>query len=109
MKLHRMGKLMADNESKLFDNICGGSPTYTPIALVSLLVLPQLRRGLGWVSFLLVLGVGVAYTAGSVVYVTKRPDPRPATFGFYEVSHSCTLVAAGAHYAAIVLAFLGRR
>jgi hemolysin III len=38
------------------------------------------------------------------VYGLKRPDPWPGTFGFHEVFHTCTLVAALCHYVAIWLA-----
>jgi hemolysin III len=34
----------------------------------------------------------------------KRPDPWPGTFGFHEVFHACTLLAALCHYVAIWLA-----
>jgi hemolysin III len=44
---------------------------------------------------------GLLYTAGAVVYALKRPDPLPATFGYHEIFHACTIVAAAAHYAVI--------
>jgi hemolysin III len=56
---------------------------------------PQLVRGVGWVGFGLMLGAGVAYTAGALVYARKRPNPWPRVFGFHEVFHACTLVGAG--------------
>ena len=36
---------------------------------------------------------GVIYTAGAVVYATRRPDPVPRIFGYHEVFHA--LVVAG--------------
>ena len=54
------------------------------------------RRGPG----LLGLG-GLAYTAGAVVYASRRPDPRPATFGYHEIFHVLVVVAAAAHFTAI--------
>jgi hemolysin III len=53
---------------------------------------------------LIALG-GVLYTAGAVVYVTKRPDPIPNRFGFHEMFHLLVVAAAGAQYAAVA-AFL---
>ena len=35
------------------------------------------------------------------VYALKRPNPYPGVFGFHEVFHLCTLVAAVCHYVAI--------
>jgi hemolysin III len=53
---------------------------------------------------ILVLIGGVVYTFGAVVYARKRPNPSPAWFGFHEVFHACTVVAAICHWAAIALA-----
>ena len=64
--------------------------------------LPSINRwytGLGPLGFALVLGGGLAYTLGAVVYAMKRPDPWPRIFGFHEVFHSCTIVGAGMHFA----------
>ena len=66
----------------------------------------QLYRGLGIVGFLLVLGGGLAYTVGALVYARKRPDPWPAVFGFHEVFHLCTIVGAGLHFAAMAAVVL---
>lgn len=45
----------------------------------------------------LVVG-GLTYTAGAVVLFRHRPDPAPAVFGFHEIWHTCTVVAAASHY-----------
>jgi len=67
-------------------------------------VLPGLWRGLGPLGFTLVLVGGLAYSAGAVVYALRRPDPRPAVFGFHEVFHTCTIVGAACHYGAVLIA-----
>ena len=82
---------------------------YAVVGWAAVIALPQLVRGLGWLSFAFVVGGGLAYTVGSVVYAMKRPDPHPQTFGFHEVFHSCTLVAAAAHFTAILLAVIDKR
>ena len=74
---------------------------YVIVGWSAALALPQLFSGLGGVGFGLVLGGGVAYTLGAVVYGTKRPDPGPRVFGFHEVFHAFTVVGAGCHLAAI--------
>jgi hemolysin III len=76
---------------------------YAMVGWAAVIALPQLVHGMGWLSFALVLVGGVAYTVGSVVYATKRPNWWPATFGFHEVFHACTLVAAAAHFTAVAL------
>lgn len=47
---------------------------------------------------------GLAYTVGALVYARKLPNPSPAWFGFHEVFHAFTLLAAICHFAAIAIA-----
>ena len=54
---------------------------------------------------LVVLG-GLIYTAGAVVYARRRPDPSPTWFGYHEIFHACTIVAALCHFAAIAIVVL---
>ncbi|MDP9465419.1 MAG: hemolysin III family protein [Actinomycetota bacterium] len=61
----------------------------------------QLSRNLGGAGFGLVLGGGLLYTIGAVVYAIKRPDPWPRVFGFHEIFHLFTIAGAGCHLAAI--------
>ncbi|MFC6358338.1 PAQR family membrane homeostasis protein TrhA [Luteococcus peritonei] len=55
----------------------------------------------------LIAAGGVIYSLGAVVYGLKRPNPWPATFGFHEIFHACTVLAALCHYLAIWLALFG--
>jgi hemolysin III len=78
--------------------------------------------GLGWVGvvsfsqllklptvgLLLVVGGGLAYTAGAVTYALKRPNPFPRILGYHEIFHVLTLVAAGCQYAAVAFYVLPR-
>ena len=66
-------------------------------------MLPALLHA-GVVTLTLILAGGAIYTAGALVYATRRPDPRPAVFGYHEVFHLCTIVAALCHYVAVWLA-----
>lgn len=52
----------------------------------------------------LVLAGGLVYSVGAVAYATRRPNPWPGTFGFHEVFHACTIIAAVCHFTAIGLA-----
>ncbi len=80
-------------------------PLFTAVYVIvgwsASIALPQLYDGLGSLGFGLVLGGGIAYTVGAVVYALKRPDPWPTVFGFHEVFHLFTVVGAGCHLAAI--------
>jgi len=77
---------------------------YVAMGWIAIGWLPTLWRGGGWLIPVLVLIGGVVYTLGAVVYARKRPDPAPGWFGFHEVFHACTVIAAICHWAAIALA-----
>ena len=62
----------------------------------------------GAVGIILLFVGGLFYTAGAAVYALKRPDPRPAFFGYHEIFHLCTLAAAACQYAAIAFYVLPR-
>ncbi len=59
-------------------------------------------------GLLLLLGGGLLYSVGAVVYALKRPDPIPHLFGYHELFHVLTLAAAGCQYAAIAFYVLPR-
>jgi hemolysin III len=82
---------------------------YVATGWCAVIALPQLYRGLGPAAFVVMFVGGLGYTVGAVVYAAKRPDPRPAVFGYHEVFHACTLVGAGCHYATVLLAVLRSR
>ncbi|GAB4541539.1 MAG: hemolysin III family protein [Anaerolineales bacterium] len=54
-----------------------------------------------WVLTWLIAG-GVIYTLGAVVYITKTMNFKPGVFGFHEVWHIFVLLAAAAHYVAVM-------
>lgn len=56
---------------------------------------------------LLVAAGGLLYSVGAVAYGTKRPRLSPRWFGFHEVFHACTILAAICHLFAIALAVFG--
>jgi hemolysin III len=66
-----------------------------------IVALPQIYDSVGpWGILLLAIG-GLAYTFGAVVYARCRPDPAPTVFGYHELFHVLTIVAAACHFAAI--------
>jgi hemolysin III len=79
-------------------------PCYIALGWVAIFVFPDLLHNGGVAAFVLIAAGGVIYTVGALVYGLKRPNPWPGTFGFHEVFHGCTLVAALCHYVAIWLA-----
>jgi hemolysin III len=79
------------------------APCYIALGWVAVFVLPDLLHHAGVAAFVLLLAGGAIYTVGGIIYALKRPDPWPGTFGFHEVFHLCTLVAAICHYIAVWL------
>ena len=80
------------------------TPCYIAVGWVAAFVLPDLLHNAGVAAFVLIIAGGAVYTLGGIVYALRRPDPFPGTFGFHEVFHLCTLVAAVCHYVAVWLA-----
>jgi hemolysin III len=80
------------------------APCYIALGWVAVFVMPDLLHNAGVTAFVLIVAGGAIYTVGGVVYAMKRPNPVPGVFGFHEVFHLCTLVAAACHYVAIWLA-----
>jgi hemolysin III len=81
-------------------------PCYLALGWVGAFVMPDLLHNGGVATLVLIAAGGLTYTIGGVIYGLKRPDPWPGTFGFHELFHACTLVAAVCQYVAIWLVIL---
>jgi hemolysin III len=75
--------------------------TYVALGWVALVAMPELVSRLPLAPLILIAGGGVLYTAGAVVYATRRPDPWPTVFGFHEVFHALVIAAAAMHFVAM--------
>jgi hemolysin III len=62
---------------------------------------PVLVDHLSGLQLGLIVAGGIAYTVGFPVLITRRPNPWPTTFGYHEVWHLLTVVAAALHFAAV--------
>jgi hemolysin III len=80
------------------------TPFYVALGWVAVWVLPSLAREGGPGIVALIVGGGLAYSVGGLVYALRRPNPVPGVFGYHEVFHACTLVGYTCHYVAVVLA-----
>jgi hemolysin III len=78
-------------------------PCYLALGWVAVFVLPEVLQNAGVAALVLICAGGIVYTIGGVVYAVRRPEPFPGIFGFHEVFHACTLIAAICHYIAIWL------
>jgi hemolysin III len=57
----------------------------------------------GWLTVALLVGCGVIYSMGAVVYALRRPDPFPRVFGYHEVFHAIVIIASVCLFAHVVL------
>ncbi|MCE3266415.1 MAG: channel protein hemolysin family [Solirubrobacterales bacterium] len=76
---------------------------YISTGWVAVAALPQLWERMGPVGVGLIALGGALYTAGAVVYATRRPDPSPSVFGYHEIFHLFVIAAAAIQYAAIAI------
>jgi hemolysin III len=74
---------------------------YIVMGWVALVATPVLIDSLTGMQMALIVAGGVAYTVGFPVLLVHRPNPWPSTFGYHEVWHLLTVVAAGLHFAAV--------
>ncbi len=74
---------------------------YGVMGWAAVLALPWIVSNITLGTFLLLAGGGLAYSVGALVLMFKRPDPRPAVFGYHEIWHSFTVVAAACHFAMV--------
>jgi hemolysin III len=75
--------------------------TYVALGWVAILALPELVSALPLTPLILIATGGLLYTAGAVVYATRRPDPWPRVFGFHEVFHALVIAAATVQFVAM--------
>jgi hemolysin III len=76
--------------------------SYLALGWLAVIAAPQLVSTLDAVPVALFVAGGLLYSAGAIVYARQRPDPWPRTFGFHEVFHALVILAAAAHYVALI-------
>lgn len=74
---------------------------YMVIGWAVVAVLPWAQSRTGWASLTLYALGGVIYTVGAVLFYLKRPRLKPLVFGYHEVWHVMTVVAAVLQFVAL--------
>ncbi len=77
------------------------SALYPIMGWLAVIAAPVLIDRLSWPVLALIVGGGIAYTVGFPVLVVRRPNPWPRTFGYHEIWHAFTVLAAALHFAAV--------
>ncbi len=76
---------------------------YLVMGWLGVVSLGPLLQVLPWPAFLWLLGGGLLYSAGAIVYGTRRLDFFPGTFGFHEVWHLFVTAASAAHFIFVLM------
>ena len=74
---------------------------YVALGWIALPYSQQMRSALGPTATGLVVGGGVIYSLGAVIYAAKWPDPYPEVFGYPELFHAAVVLASILHFAAV--------
>jgi hemolysin III len=85
------------------------APRWVPVGAgiflgwVGVIAVPQIVEASGVSGTILVAAGGILYTLGALVYAFQRPDFAPTVFGYHELFHLLTVLAASCQFAAIAL------
>lgn len=86
------------------EKLVGG--VFIGLGVLAGLAVPVVWVNVGVVAAVLLVAGGVLYIVGATSYHRRRPDPRPAVFGYHEVFHAYVCAAAACHAVAIGLIVL---
>lgn len=84
-----------------------GGALYIVLGWMAVLALPKMLHNLTIAQLALVFTGAVTYTLGAVVLRTNKPNPSPRFFGYHEVWHTATIVAAACFYVVMMELLLG--
>lgn len=82
-------------------------PLYIGLGWVALPMVGTVVTSLGMVPVILLAVGGMVYTIGAVLFATRWPNPWPRTYGFHEIFHTATVIAAGSHAVAVWMVAIG--
>ncbi len=80
---------------------------YIGFGWLLVLALPAVLRSMDGTELILLASGGLLYTLGAIGLRTRRPNPGPRLFGYPEVWHVMTEIAAGFHYTLVLLLVRG--
>lgn len=77
------------------------SVLFVAVGWVAVGYVGDIHAALDPITFGLLAAGGVCLTLGAVVYLLRRPDPWPETFGYHEVFHLIVIVGCASHFASV--------
>ena len=81
-------------------------PLYLLLGCAAIWYTETLLHSAGVAVVALLIAEAVLYSIGTFLYVLRRPNPWPQTFGYHELFHAFTAAAAVCHYIAVWLVVL---
>jgi hemolysin III len=81
---------------------------YVVLGWLAVAVVPEMFHAVGGVGISLLIGGGLLYTCGAVVYARRRPDPWPHVFGYHEIFHAFVVAAVAMHLCLVAFVELPR-
>jgi hemolysin III len=75
---------------------------YLGMGWVAVIAAPALFQAVPPPGMAWVLGGGLAYSLGAIVYGLRRPNPVPGVFGFHEVWHLFVIAGSACHFWAVL-------
>lgn len=64
---------------------------------------PQTYELIGALPMTLIIGSGILYSLGAIIYALKSPNPWPKLFGYHEIFHLLVIAGAWMHFSVIYL------
>lgn len=71
---------------------------YVAMGWVAVVAVAPLTRAFSTEALMWLLGGGIAYTVGAIIYAAERPDPYPQVFGHHEIFHVFVLAGSALHF-----------
>jgi hemolysin III len=79
---------------------------YLTLGWLAVLTLPFTIGRLGPMAVLLLLGGGIFYTLGAILFLRRVPRLRPEVFGYHEVWHAMVIGGTVCHYLLVLILVL---
>jgi len=78
---------------------------YLVMGWLAIIPIRQMLAAMTAVQTVLLFAGGLFFTAGGIIYATKRPRLFPGVFSFHELFHIMVLLGGGFHYAMIYIVY----
>jgi hemolysin III len=74
---------------------------YLLMGWISIMAIEEMLSSMPRPAFHWLVAGGLAFTFGAIIYVSKKPDFYPRTFGFHEVWHLFVIAGCFCHFVVI--------